>query len=61
MWRSLRFHLKLTGAIKTFIEEKKKVAPAQQGNFLIVTPNGKKLDAGTVYHCVNKCLNRLPR
>ncbi len=55
--RIIPIHTKLTNSIKIFIEEKRKAVPSQQGNFLIVNPNGKKLDAGTVYHCVNKYLN----
>lgn len=55
--RIIPIHNKLTASVKTFIEEKKKAVSVQQGSFLIVNPNGKKLDAGTVYSCVKKYLN----
>lgn len=55
--RIIPVHNQLTASIKNFIEEKRKYVPTQQGNFLVVNENGKKLDAPTVYSCVNKYLN----
>ena len=55
--RIIPIHLRLTATIKNFIDEKKAAVPLQEGNFLVVNENGKKLDAGTVYHCVKKYLN----
>jgi integrase/recombinase XerC len=55
--RIIPVHNQLTASIKNFIEEKRKYVPTQQDNFLVVNENGKKLDAPTVYSCVNKYLN----
>ncbi len=55
--RIIPVHNQLTISIKNFIEEKRKAVPVQQGNFLVVNVNGKKLEPATVYKCVNKYLN----
>lgn len=55
--RIIPVHNQLTISIKNFIEEKRKAVPVQQGNFLVVNENGKKLEPATVYKCVNKYLN----
>ena len=55
--RIIPIHNQLTNLIKNYLNEKRIAVPEQQENFLIVNPNGKKLDTGTVYKCVNKYLN----
>lgn len=55
--RIIPVHTQLSAAIKKFIEQKRAAVDEQQGNFLIVNPNGKKLDTTTVYTCVKKHLN----
>ena len=55
--RIIPIHNRLTTAIKSYIEEKKKAVPQQEGNFLIVNENGKRLNASFVYACVKKYLD----
>ena len=55
--RLIPIHNNLSLSIKNFIAEKKKLLEVQEGNFLIVNADGKKLPPHIVYEIVKKYLN----
>lgn len=55
--RIIPVHNKLRNSIKNFIEEKKKLVPLAQGDFLIVSEKGAKMKPAEVYGIVKRYLN----
>ena len=55
--RLIPIHPQLVATIKKYIELKRADIDVQDGNYLLVTAKGKKLNAPIVYNCVKKYLS----
>lgn len=55
--RLIPIHTQLLATIKNFVALKKQFIAEQEGNYLLVTPKGKKLTPAVVYTCVKKYLS----
>jgi integrase/recombinase XerC len=55
--RIIPIHHILADTIKEYIQLKRQTLEGQEGAYLLVNPNGKKLDAPTVYKVVKKYLS----
>ncbi len=54
--RIIPLHPNLRTSVKNFMDEKRKLVEQQQGAYLLVTPDGKKLTPSVVYQTVKKHL-----
>ncbi len=55
--RIIPIHHQLADTIKEYIKLKRQAIEGQEGTYLLVNPNGKKLDAPTIYKVVKKYLS----